>query len=224
MKHIASIAFVATAVLCSFIAIAFAAPPLTQREKDTARQLFAARCVECHTSKRKPQIIPEKYTDQKWTEWYGKMKLKAKLTPDEDNLLSRYFSEVRTASRQPNHPAPPVVRPVPTPQPAPPPQPVFIPPPQPPAPVARKPYFGIILRDLSDNTGVSVVGIADDSPAIEAGLDGGDTILSFNGRQVKSARELQTLFDAATPDDTVTLDILRDDKTVTVTIKVGSKP
>jgi S1-C subfamily serine protease len=106
----------------------------------------------------------------------------------------------------------------------PPPQPVIVPPPQTPAPVARKPYFGIILRDLDDNAGVSVVGIADDSPAIEAGVDGGDTILSFNGRQVKSARELQTLFDAATPDETVTLEISRDAKTVTVKIKVGSKP
>jgi serine protease Do len=70
--------------------------------------------------------------------------------------------------------------------------------------------------------GALVQRVLPDSPAQQAGLKAGDVILGYNGQPVVSYRTIKPLVGDSLPGDTVTLDLLRDGKKITVKVEVGT--
>jgi len=62
------------------------------------------------------------------------------------------------------------------------------------------------------------------SPAAEAGLRAGDVILSIDGTNVDADHELSMLILPHAPGDTLTLSVLRDGKTSTINVTLGTLP
>jgi len=50
------------------------------------RKLYVGKCAKCHKL-----YDPAKYSDQQWQVWMDKMSRKAKLQPEQKELLSRYI-------------------------------------------------------------------------------------------------------------------------------------
>jgi hypothetical protein len=67
---------------------------LSEPEIASARKLYVAKCAKCHKFHN-----PAKYTDEEWRTWMRKMSRKAKLKPEQDELLSRYLGTFRYAAR-----------------------------------------------------------------------------------------------------------------------------
>jgi hypothetical protein len=60
-----------------------------------ARRLYVAKCVKCHKF-----YDPAGYPDAEWRVWMEKMSRKAKLKPDQEDLLSRYLDTLRKGRDQ----------------------------------------------------------------------------------------------------------------------------
>jgi serine protease Do len=61
-------------------------------------------------------------------------------------------------------------------------------------------------------------------PAAKAGIKAGDVITAVNGTQIKSSRELAQQIAGLSPGSSVKLDILRNGKTQSVTVALGTMP
>jgi hypothetical protein len=68
-------------------------------ELESARQLYVAKCARCHKF-----YDPAKYPDQEWRGWMDKMSRKARLEPEQKELLVRYLDLYRGGSGS-NNPA-----------------------------------------------------------------------------------------------------------------------
>jgi len=66
---------------------------LSEPEIAAARKLYVAKCAKCHKFHN-----PAKYPDEEWRTWMRKMSRKAKLKPEQDELLSRYLETFRYAA------------------------------------------------------------------------------------------------------------------------------
>jgi len=64
---------------------------LSEQEIASARKLYVAKCAKCHKFHN-----PANYADEEWRTWMRKMSRKAKLKPEQDELLSRYLDTFRT--------------------------------------------------------------------------------------------------------------------------------
>jgi serine protease Do len=91
-------------------------------------------------------------------------------------------------------------------------------------------YLGIQMRALqpgedgTETEGVTVAEVVSGSPAAQAGVQPGDVIRKFDGREVKNFTALRT-FVAQTPlDKQVELDIVRGGKPVKVTTQIKEQP
>ena len=92
-------------------------------------------------------------------------------------------------------------------------------------------YLGITMNDvtpenasffkLKDADGAIVSQVSPDSPAGKAGLKSGDVIRSLDGQTIINGSALQVAVSQDTPGMTISLGILRDGATQTVSIKVG---
>jgi putative serine protease PepD len=82
-------------------------------------------------------------------------------------------------------------------------------------------YLGVSLETNSE--GVAVTSVASSSPASVAGVQSGDVIVGYDGKDVASSAELRALVDASKPGDAVTLKVLRGDKTVEVDVTLGTR-
>ncbi len=60
---------------------------------ERARQLYSAKCSKCHRF-----YDPATYPEAKWRSWMTKMSKKAKLNPDQEDLLARYLELFRGQS------------------------------------------------------------------------------------------------------------------------------
>jgi predicted metalloprotease with PDZ domain len=78
--------------------------------------------------------------------------------------------------------------------------------------------------DLGSQAGVLIAGVAEDSPAEEAGLEEEDLVTEFDGKPVKSSSELTKLVRKHDPGDEITLKLVRDGKTKTLTVVLGKQP
>ena len=68
---------------------------LSEQEIVAARKLYVAKCAKCHRFHN-----PAKYTDEEWRTWMRKMSRKAKLKPDQDELISRYLGAFRNSASE----------------------------------------------------------------------------------------------------------------------------
>jgi serine protease Do len=74
---------------------------------------------------------------------------------------------------------------------------------------------------LKNNNGVLIGEVKPNSPAAKAGLENGDVILDFNGKQMKDTHQLQYAVANATPGEKIPVHIWRDGASKTVDIVIN---
>jgi serine protease Do len=74
---------------------------------------------------------------------------------------------------------------------------------------------------LPSAKGATVNGVVEDSPAEKAGVQRGDVVLKFNGREVESASDLRRLAGATRPGSKIALQVWSDKKAKDVTLTLG---
>ena len=94
-------------------------------------------------------------------------------------------------------------------------------------------FLGINIQDVtealaksfgrSDSNGALISKVVPGGPADLAGLKSGDIVLSFNGQKVTDAARLKVLVGQLKPETTVPLNVVRNQKTQEVLIKVGEQ-
>ena len=77
---------------------------------------------------------------------------------------------------------------------------------------------------LADQSGALVAGVQSDAPAAHAGLQPGDVIRSVNDAKISNPRDLAVQVAGVKPGDAANLDIVRDGKSQTISVKVGQLP
>lgn len=95
-------------------------------------------------------------------------------------------------------------------------------------------YIGVYMQELTDDVrkgldidvtkGVLISGVQDDSPAAEAGIEEGDVVVAFGGKDVDSPDELRDIVRDFEPGSQAKLELVRDGKSQTVTLTVGDRP
>ena len=91
-------------------------------------------------------------------------------------------------------------------------------------------YLGIQMRPLqpgesdTEADGVSVAGVIAGSPAAQAGIQSGDVIRKFDGRDVKNFNALRILVAQTQLNKQVELEIERDGKPIKVTTQIREQP
>jgi len=86
-------------------------------------------------------------------------------------------------------------------------------------------YLGVNLQDSqSAGDGALVAELSEDSPASKAGLRGGDLIVEFDGRPVKSSRQLTEIVADTPVGKTVKTRFVRDGQTQTASITLAERP
>jgi S1-C subfamily serine protease len=86
-----------------------------------------------------------------------------------------------------------------------------------------RPYFGV---EEGDNTtpNCRIGDVYPDSPAQRAGIKPGDVITSFDGKKIESFDDLTRQLVPHKPGDEVVVQILRDDKPMTLTVVIARRP
>jgi serine protease Do len=77
---------------------------------------------------------------------------------------------------------------------------------------------------LKESKGALVAEVMEDTPAQQGGLERGDIIISFAGKEVETPNELQRIVAATLPNKRVKVEVIRDGKAKTLTVKVGTMP
>jgi serine protease Do len=90
--------------------------------------------------------------------------------------------------------------------------------------------YGPITPDIAQayhlpvDSGLLVAGVVPGGPADRAGLQKNDIIVSINGKRIVQGTELQQVIRDGNVGDTVTLEILRNGKKLTVKVKLAERP
>jgi serine protease Do len=83
----------------------------------------------------------------------------------------------------------------------------------------------VILRDpQTAGSGAVVAELANDSPAVDAGLRGGDLIVEFDGKPVRSPNQLAEIVAGTPVGRTVKLKFVRNGQAQSASIKVAERP
>ena len=92
-------------------------------------------------------------------------------------------------------------------------------------------WLGVTIQDVDKTLaesfgldrpqGALIAQLAGDGPAARAGLEAGDVILRFDGKDIPTSAELPHVVGLTAPDTTVPVEIMRDRKRKTVRVKVG---
>jgi serine protease Do len=77
---------------------------------------------------------------------------------------------------------------------------------------------------LKEQKGALVAEVVEDSPAEKAGLQRGDVILKYEGKDVDDPGHLKNMVAATLPDSTVETVVSRDGKEKTIQVKIGELP
>ena len=83
---------------------------------------------------------------------------------------------------------------------------------------------GAWLKATDPTTGSTVDPIVPDSPAEKADLHEGDIVVAVDGRKITSTAPLDDILTQYAPGKTVALDVIRDGKTITLTLVLGTRP
>jgi Do/DeqQ family serine protease len=78
--------------------------------------------------------------------------------------------------------------------------------------------------NLPSTEGVLISEVVDNTPASKAGLKAGDVIIKFNGIKVKDVSQFRRLVAEQSPGSKVSIEIIRDGKTVMLTATLGELP
>lgn len=94
-------------------------------------------------------------------------------------------------------------------------------------PFAKRPekgkgFLGIGTKDRVEG-GLSVDKVGRESPAEKAGLKSGDILLKMDGIDLKTKEQFQGMLKEKAPDDRVALELLRDGKPETLTLRLGER-
>ncbi len=85
-------------------------------------------------------------------------------------------------------------------------------------------YIGIHVGDAANGAGAQISSVSGGTPAAKAGLKAGDVITALDGKPITKADDLTAGVTAHAPNDTVTLTVLRDGKTLTIDVTLGVRP
>jgi serine protease Do len=77
---------------------------------------------------------------------------------------------------------------------------------------------------LKEARGAVVSDLTEKSPAQDAGIRQGDTILDFNGQAIKDSRDLSRVVASVKPGTEVPVNLIRDGKAMTLKVKIGVMP
>jgi len=81
--------------------------------------------------------------------------------------------------------------------------------------------FGALIAESPDG---SQPGVVVGGPADSAGLRDGDVITAIDGTRIDSRTPLEDLLALHAPGDTITLEVVRDGRTLTVSLTLGTRP
>ncbi|TNC70911.1 Do family serine endopeptidase [Rubellimicrobium roseum] len=97
----------------------------------------------------------------------------------------------------------------------------------------RRGWLGVRIQDVTpdmvdaieglESTAGALVTDVPEGPALDAGVEAGDVILSFNGTPVQDTRELVRNVGSAPVGETVPMEVLRDGERVTLDITLGRR-
>lgn len=94
-------------------------------------------------------------------------------------------------------------------------------------PFAKRPEKGKgflgIATDIRPEGGLNVGKVGRESPAEKAGLKRGDILLKMDGVELKTKEQFQDLLKEKAPDDRVALELLREGKPETLTLRLGER-
>ncbi len=95
-------------------------------------------------------------------------------------------------------------------------------------------YLGVMLQDIDRNLaeayklskpeGSLITQVAPDSPAAKAGFRSGDVIMKYNGTPISRTSDLLNYLNRTTPNQTVQLEVLRDDKAKVISATLTTAP
>jgi serine protease Do len=96
-------------------------------------------------------------------------------------------------------------------------------------------WLGVMIQDvtpdlaesfkLKENTkGVLISDVVADGPAEKAKLERGDIVTRLNGKELDNAHTLSRMVATTLPDSKISLEIIREGKTMTVDVTVGTMP
>ncbi|MEX2549735.1 MAG: trypsin-like peptidase domain-containing protein [Nitriliruptoraceae bacterium] len=80
------------------------------------------------------------------------------------------------------------------------------------------------LYDLPAETGAVISDLDPDGPAVDAGLEQGDIIISIDGTEITSMADLAGRIQQQSPGDEVELELYRQDEVLTVTVTLTQRP
>jgi S1-C subfamily serine protease len=83
---------------------------------------------------------------------------------------------------------------------------------------------GAWLQATTNGSGTTDPAVVPGSPADKAGLKDGDIITAVDGVKISAIAPLDDILTEYTPGTTVALDVLRDGKTITLTLTLGTRP
>lgn len=84
--------------------------------------------------------------------------------------------------------------------------------------------LGVGVAPAEDDSGVFITGVGPDTAASEAGIEEGDIITAFDGTDVTGPEQLIDLIADYSPDDEVTVTVLRGDEILTLDVTLGAAP
>ncbi|HEX5382556.1 MAG TPA: Do family serine endopeptidase [Acinetobacter sp.] len=95
-------------------------------------------------------------------------------------------------------------------------------------------YLGVMMQDIDRNLaesynlpkpeGALITDVTPNSPAAKAGLKAGDIVLKYNGAGISRTSELLNYLNRSVPNQTIQLEILRDDKTRNISATLTTAP
>jgi serine protease Do len=95
-------------------------------------------------------------------------------------------------------------------------------------------WLGVMIQDitpelaksfgLKETKGVLISQVVDGSPAEKAGLERGDVIVEYSGKEVENAHTLSRLVAATAPNTQADIKIIREGKAKTISVTIGTMP